>query len=431
MSVNRIGQGYYGNYYGTGSISSLYKLQMQQAIQRTNSSSALNRSNVTRYMDSSSTNFLKSYNSSMASLMSDAGALRTGNASGLWNKTAVSSSDKSVLEVKQNYRMSTQDTYQVDVKQLAAKQKNSSNGIAENALAQKDAVFSISNEKGTFSFRLEAQDKKGNFKTNGQMLKEMAEVVNQSDIGVKASASAKDGISQITFISESTGKKNVFRMEGEFAEANGLGKASTEAQDAVYTVSKNGRQEQTYTSAENTVTLDYGRMSATFGSTGEATVKAGVDIDGVVSATGNLVDSYNSTISMLQKNVDRGYGVERQLNQMRQSSLSDKSLELLGITKDSNGKMYLDETKLRNSLETNPALTKELLGGSFSLAQSMFDDGRQGLSQSGSSLLQNDVETAYNNSYSNPFQLMGLYSRSGAYTMTNFYTVGNFINMLL
>lgn len=430
MSINGIGSGLYSNYYGSNRISSLYKLQMQQALQRTNTST-WNRSNVTQYMNSSSQNFLKSYNSSMSSLMTNASTLRSGNTASPWNKTAATSSDTSVLNVEQKYRLSTQDTYQVDVKALATKQENVSDGFQTNALAQNDAALTISNGKGNFSFKVEAKNAEGNFKTNHQMLKEMAAAVNESGMGVKASVSTKDGVSQLTFTAEKTGKDNGFRVEGAFAEAGGLSKASTEAQDARYTVSKNGQQAREYTSAENKVSLDYDRMSATLKKVGKADISIGADTEGVVSATKKLVESYNKTISMLQSNVDRGYGVERQLNQMQNHTMSDKSLELIGITKDSDGKMSLDETALRDALKKDPSLTKDILGGNFGLAQNLFEGGRQGLSQSGASLLQNDVAQAQENSYSNPFRMMGLLNRSGAYTMTNYYTVGNFLNMLL
>ena len=430
MSVNGIRQGYYGNYYGTNSISSLYKSQLQQAMQRINRSSAVSNSTVTRYMDKSSTNFLKTYNSSMSSLMTSASKLRTANHS-VWNSTAVKSSDTAVMDVEQKYRMSSNDTYEVNVKQLAAGQVNSTGSVQSSELAKNDAVFSISNETGTRTFEVKAQDAEGNFKTNEQMFKEMAAAINESGMGVKAEVSAKDNTSQMTLTSEKTGKANAFKVEGSFAEETGLNKVSKEAQDAEYTVSKNGRAEQTYTASENTVSMDYGRMSATLKKEGKTTLEVGVDQEKVISAVKDVVESYNSAVTMLQDNFDRGYGVERQLGNMLRMGVAEESLEKIGITQDGEGQLHLDEAVLTKSLNKNPALTKELLGGSFSLAQSVFEDGRQGLNQSGASLIQNDLNQAMENNFSDPFSLMGMYSRSGAYTMTNFYAIGNFVNMLL
>ncbi len=430
MSVNGIGQGYYGNYYGAGSISSLYRTQLQQAMQKINRSSAVSNSTVTRYMDSSSTNFLKTYNSSMSSLMTSASKLRASNSS-VWNSTEVKSSNEAVMDVEQKYRMSSNDTYEVNVKQLAAGQVNSTDSVQSKDFAKQDAVLSISNEKGTRTFEVKAQDAEGNFKTNEQMYKEMAAAINESGMGVKAEVSTKDNTSQLTLTSEKTGKDNAFKVEGSFAEETGLNKVSKEAQDAVYTVSKNGRQAQEYAASENKVSMDFGRMSATLKKTGETTLKVGVDDDKVVSAVKDVVKEYNSAVTMLQDNFDRGYGVERQLGNMLRMGVADASLKKVGITQDAEGQLHLDESKLKKSLDENPALTKELLGGSFSLAQSVFEDGRQGLNQSGASLIQNDLNQAMENNFSDPFSLMGMYSRSGAYTMTNFYAIGNFVNMLL
>lgn len=430
MSVNGIGQGYYGNYYGTSSISSLYKTQLQQAMQKINRSSAVSNSNVTRYMDKSSSDFLKTYNSSMSSLMTSASKLRTASNS-VWNSTKISASDEAVMDVEQKYRMSSNDTYEVNVKQLAAGQVNSTNSVAASETAKTDAVFSISNAKGTKTFEVKAQDDAGNFKTNEQMYQEMAAAINESGMGVKAEVSAKDGNVQLTLSSEKTGEANAFKAEGSFAEETGLNKVSKEAQDAKYTVSKNGRQAQEYTASENEVSMDFGRMSATLKKEGKTTLEVGVDNDKVISAVKDVVNAYNSAVTMLQDNFDRGYGVERQLGNMLRMGVAEKSLEKVGIKQDGEGQLHLDEAKLTESLKKNPGLTKELLGGSFSLAQSVFDDGRQGLNQSGASLIQNDLDQARENNLSDPFNLMGLYSRSGAYTMTNFYAIGNFVNMLL
>lgn len=430
MAVNGIGYGYYGNSYGINNISALYRKQLQNAA-RVNRSSAVSRSNVTRYLEKSSSNFLKTYNSSMSSLMTNANNLRAGNAAGVWNKTAVSSSEPSVLDIKQNYRMSSPDTYEVDVKQLATGQTNVSNGMTAKDFAASDAAFSISGPNGSFSVDVKALDASGNAKTNGQMLTEIADVVNKSGIGVKASISTKDGVSEISFASEKTGKDNAFKIEGDFAKENGFDKVSEQAANAEYTVAKNGQAERTYSSAENKVDLDYGRMSATLKTTGKSTVSVGADRDGIVSSTKNLVKQYNDTLNMLHENADRGFGVQRQLDNMLNTPISEKSMNQLGISKDKDGYLKIDEDKLRDSLKTNPQQTKELLGGSFSFAQGLFDDGRQGLSQPGASLIQSDMQTGQQNSFNNMFNLMGMYSRSGAYTMSNFFTLGNYINVLV
>lgn len=431
MSVNGIGQGYYGNYYGVSSISSLYNKQLQQAMQSINRSSAVRNSTVTRYMDSSSTNFLKTYNSSMSSMMTAASKLRTANSSSVWNSTAVKASDAAVMDVEQKYRMSSNDRYEVNVKQLAAGQVNSTNSVQRSEQAQQDAALSISNEKGTRTFEVKAQDAEGNFKTKEQMYKEMAAAINESGMGVKAEVSVKDDTVQMTLASEKTGKANAFKAEGSFAEETGLNKVSKEAQDAEYTVSKNGRQALEYTASTNEITMDFGRMSATLKKEGKTTLEVGLDDEKVVSAVKDVIKEYNSAVTMLQDNFERGYGVERQLGNMLRMGVADASLKKVGITQDAEGQLHLDEDKLAESMKKNPDLTKELLGGSFSLAQSVFEDGRQGLNQSGASLIQSDLNQMMEANFSDPFNLMGMYSRSGAYTMTNFYAIGNFVNMLL
>lgn len=447
MTVSGL-QSLYGNYYGTSRISSLRSTQMQKIQQlqqlreimqeRTSATSSTTR---TRSMERSNSDFLKNYNKSMSQLMTSANSLRSMNSTSIWNKTTVKSSDKSVMSVTQNYRMSAKDSYAVNVTQLAKKQSNLSAGLQKNALAEKDAAFSITTKKGSFSFQINAKAEDGTFKTNGQMLREMADAVNAKGIGVKAAVSTEEDTSKITFTSEETGKENSFTIEGEAAAAYGFDQVQEEAQDAMYTVSKNGRKEQAYTSAENTVKLDFGRMDVTFHKTGEATIKAGeIDQDQIVSAVKDLVEKNNSTISLLEKNAELGYGVQRQLDAMA-GSIADRHLEGVGISRGEDGRLTLDEEKLVQALEEKPEQAKELLGGSFGLGQSAFDDARQGMQQSGASLLrQNTIAnnySSYSNDYSyfsdftNSLQMLGMYNRYGVRTMSNLFALGNYFDQYI
>ena len=429
MSVN--GVGYYGNYYGVNNISSLYRHQIQNASQKVSRVSDSSYSNLRRYVEKSSAGFLKSYNSSMASLMTSANALKSTNKSSVWNKLSASSSDTKIIEVKQNYSMNSKDTYDVSVKQLAQTQKNISQQVDKNSYAFSDAAVSISNAYGDFTFQVSHKDENGRLKTNGQILDEIASVVNQSGIGIQAEVLTKDGQAQLSLVSKETGEENAFRVTGDFAEKSGLTNISRLAQDAVYTVSKNGHEGKEYTASSNTVSIDYGRVDATLKSEGNSTIGVGVNKDQVVSAVKDLVKNYNSTVQMLGRNADRGYGVEKQLNNMLNLPLSEKSLALTGITRNKDGLLELDEEKLRSSLEENPSLVKEVIGGSFSLSQTLFEDGRKGLSQSGASLIENDLGIAEQRETADLFSLLNRYSRSGAYAVSNFYTVGNLINMLV
>lgn len=443
-------QSLYGNYYGTSTISALRNKNMQQlqqimqGVNATGSVSAANRANTVRSMARTNTEFLKSYNKSMSDLMTSANTLRGSNFTSVWNQTKVQSSNQNVAQVKQNYRLSAQDSYAVNVKQLATKQSNQSMGLQKNALAEKDAAFSITTKKGNFSFQISAKDAEGNTKTNGQMLREMADAVNAKGIGVKAEVSKEqDDTEKITFTSEQTGEEKGFTIAGEAAAAYGFDQVQQAAQDAVYTVSKNGRAEQSFTSADNTVSMDYGRMDVTFKQTGETTIQAGqFDREQVVSAVKDLVEKNNSTISMLEESAEKGYGVQGQLKNMAGNSIANRYLEEIGISRGSDGRLTLDETKLTQALDENPTQAKELLSGSFGLAQGAFDDARAGMAQSGSVLLgQNSYTNSYGNSYgsysndysyfsdfTNSLQMLGMYNRYGVQTMSNVFALGKFFD---
>ena len=431
MSVNGIG--YYGNGYGVHNISALYRRQMQNAVHKVNRSSAVGHSRINRYLEKSSSQFLQQYNRAMSGLMTSANALKTSNRSGLWNKATAQSSNTKVADVKQNYTigtLGTKDSYGINVQKLAKAQKNVSAGMEKNTLASADAELSVATTKGNFTFRVSAKDAKGNQKTNGQMMREMTDTINKSGIGIHAAVHTKDGKSQMVLEAKETGKKNAFALSGDFADKNGLAKPIQEAEDAEYTVSKNGQEEKSYTSDKNEVTLDYGRLTADFHEVGEATVKIGVHEDKVVSAVKDLVSNYNDTVKMLAKNTERGTGVERQLSRMLNIPISEQSLSMIGLSQDKNGFLQLDEGKLKDSLAKNPVGTKEVLGGSFSIAQTMFENGRQGLGQSGASLIEHDIGIAQNQYENNMFVTMGAFGRTSPYAMSNMFTVGSLLNLL-
>ena len=182
---------------------------------------------------------------------------------------------------------------------LAQTQKNISQQVDKNSYASSDAAVSISNAYGDFTFQVSHKDENGRLKTNGQILDEIASVVNQSGIGIQAEVLTKDGQAQLSLVSKETGEENAFRVTGDFAEKSGLTNISRLAQDAVYTVSKNGHEGKEYTASSNTVSIDYGRVDATLKSEGNSTIGVGVNKDQVVSAVKDLVKNYNSTVQML------------------------------------------------------------------------------------------------------------------------------------
>ena len=277
---------------------------------------------------------------------------------------------------------------------------------------------------------MSASGENGRTKTNGEMLREAAVAINQSDAGVKATVTQKDGKSVLSLESESTGTDSAFTVAGQLGAAAGLENAETEALNAKYSITANGTTID-YTSQSNSVKIDAGRMQAELKGTGKTVISAGVDAEKVASAVSDLLDSYNKAVSFLEDNVDHGRGTAQQLDRLERALGSQQALEKLGISKDEDGNLVLDKETLKKSLEKEPDLVKDLLSGSNGLAQEVFDRGVSAMSANSASLISNDLNAIDSSFMADPFQYMGMYSRSGAYTMNNYAALGLMMNYLV
>lgn len=375
-------------------------------------------------------NFLRDYSSKMSDVMQAANSLKTGNSAGVMNSLVTSSSDTGVAEVTNRYTIRSEKEMTMDVSQLAAAQLNRSEGAKSSETASQDMAFTISGRKGSVSINVRASGENGSVKTNGDMLREAAAAINQSDAGVRATVTQQDGKSFLTIESESTGTGSAFTVTGQLGAASGLEKAETEALNAKYSITANGTSID-YTSQTNSVRIDGGRMQAELKGTGKTVISAGLDTDKVVSAVSNLLDSYNKAVSFLEDNVDHGKGTVRQLERLERSFGSEQTLAKLGISKDEEGNLVLDKEVLKKSLTEEPGLTKELLSGNNGLAQNAFERGVSAMSANSASLISNDLNAIDNSFMADPFQYMGMYSRSGAYTMNNYAALGLMMNYLV
>ena len=425
------------NYYNTysNSVNAMNQLKLQQALNKLESnnsgSSSISSSTSTSSLNSGSATFLRNYNSAMSDLMASANSLRDVNSAGVNNTFTVNSSDSDVLTATKNYTLRKEESFDVSVEQLATAQQNVSNALANNGLATQDAQFSIETSKGSANINVSAIGTNGARKTNRQMLNDIAKEINRQNIGVKASVEVKDGKSTLKLTSKETGTDNSFIVNGTFAQENGLDTVSTAAQNAEYSVTDDSGNTQKFTSNSNKVSLDYGKATMTLKSVGNATVSVGVSNDTIADAVEDLIDKYNKALSVVSSNTDRGSGVKNQLSQMLRGPASEKSMELIGITKNSDGSLSLDREKLLEQLEEDPSLTKDIISGSNGIAQGAYRVAETAFSRSANSLIGSDLNQMQEDSGMDTMNLMHRFSRSGAYNLTNFYSVGLLMNMLV
>lgn len=390
--------------------------------------------------------FLTSYQKELLGLESAAAKLQATNSKNVFNDYKAASTNEDVATVKGNWRLNGDTEISLNVQSLAQAQKNVSDShySQEKVEAGADMNLKITGSSGLAAdISVSSTNKDGSAKTYNQMYQDAAKEINaNSQLGVRATVENVDGKVSLVLTAKNTGEKGGFTVEGEEGAAAGIKSAALNAQDAVYSVTEKGNT-QTFTSSTNKISLDYGRIDAELKSTGDSIIYTGVDEDDVVSAVKDLVDSYNSVSSMLSANSGRGTGVASHLESFKRGMADEKTLNAIGISFDKNGKMQLDEDKLKEALETDYEWTKNIISGQYGIAEKAAAKADKALSDSVQSIVDKDLSTGQSsdsNNSSNAFSASGInsssfqyfasFARGGAFNLSNYYAVGMLLNTL-
>ncbi|MEG1943716.1 MAG: hypothetical protein RR049_07840 [Angelakisella sp.] len=172
-----------------------------------------------------------------------------------------------------------------------------------------------------------------------------------------------------------------------------------------------------------------------YGTGGKNSTPTDANIEKTAKAIEEMTKQFNSTLATLNKNTDRGAGVSKQIERMVSSPTSERSMELLGITTTKDGSLKVDMDKLKESLKTNTQVARDVIGGSFGVAQGISRDSTNGLNQSPISLVGNDIaaikETQIMGQVQdvNSMAFMSNYSKTGAINMMNLNSIGLLMNI--
>lgn len=429
MAINRISSYNTGYYDYQASINNIRLAQALSKNTKYIQSSSSNVSPVTGSLKDS-IRFMKQYNSSMSDLMSAANALRNSNRSGIMNDFTVSSSDESVATAKEKFNLRDVKELSLDIAQLARAQSNVSDSVKSSDAASGDMNFTVGNRFGSIDVNVSAVNSDGSVKTNIQMIREAASQINAGSQNVRANVVEKDGAVSLELTGTHTGSNNGFYVKGNLGAVAGLDKIQTEAANSIYSVTADGKTQQ-YESGSNNVSVDFTRIDVQLKSVGKTTIKSDVDSKQVAEAVGNLVNAYNASLKLLNDNYERGTGVDRQLRNLVAGLGPEQSLEKLGITVNKDATLKFDESTLQKSLKENPSLTKDLISGTNGIANKAFNKAVTGMNVNSGSLVNHDIETAQNEVMTSPYHAFNLYSKSGAYTLNNYYALGMMVNYLI
>lgn len=414
---------------------SISQIRLQQALSKnTRYQQSVNAikgtSAVTKGFQSDSIEFLRSYTSTMSDVMSSANALRSANTSGVMKDLSVSSSDTSVAAASKKYSLRQEKDISLEVTQTALAQQNTSAGVEANAKAAQDMNFTIDGQNGSAAIQVSRMNDDGTIKSNNDMLKEAAKQINAKDIGVTASTSSKDGMVSLKLSGSNTGTEATFSVSGDLGAAVGADKVSQGAQDAKYSVTTDNVTRE-YTSQSNSVTLETGKIGISLKGEGKTQISVAPDSEKIASAVSDLVNSYNKALTFLDKNQSHGTGVGSQIQALGKNLLSKESMDTLGISKNKDGTLSVDKEKLKESLTSNSKVTKDLINGSFGLAQTAFNRASSAMRTNSASLVNYDLQQIDEASVNDPINFMNMYSRNGAYNMNNYNALGLMMNYLV
>ncbi len=371
--------------------------------------------------------FLRDYRDNMLDIQTAASRVGSQGADRLDNLAAMST-DPAVAEARGRLEKAG-DRYTVKVEQLAAGQVDRSAPLeAESPLPTAGGSIRLETGKGRFDFYMSG----AGMENNREMLENFAAKLNSRDTGVTASVREKEG-SVTLQLENSPGEKGSFEVKGTLAKRLDIQKTQEAGeQEAVYTVRKNGGQEERFTSEENTVSL--GGITLKLKGEGTTEITGSNDaMEGMAEALSSLVDQFNSTLNYLNRTGENRTGVHNQIRRMVQPPVSEKSMSLIGLTSQRDGSYTFDREAFMNQARRSPSLVR---GIAEDFAQGLRSDAQRGMRESSGSLLdttdysaQQYVRQVNTEAQMSPVNVLSTYSRNGVFNLMNFYTAGVLMNL--
>ena len=371
--------------------------------------------------------FLRDYRDNMLDIQTAASRVGSQGADRLDNLAAMST-DPAVAEARGRLEKAG-DRYMVKVEQLAAGQVDRSAPLeAESPLPTASGSIRLETGKGRFDFYMSG----AGMENNREMLENFAAKLNSRDTGVTASVREKEG-SVTLQLENSPGEKGSFEVKGTLAKRLDIQKTQEAGeQEAVYTVRKNGGQEERFTSEENTVSL--GGITLKLKGEGTTEITGSNDaMEGMAEALSSLVDQFNSTLNYLNRTGENRTGVHNQIRRMVQPPVSEKSMSLIGLTSQRDGSYTFDREAFMNQARRSPSLVR---GIAEDFAQGLRSDAQRGMRESSGSLLdttdysaQQYVRQVNTEAQMSPVNVLSTYSRNGVFNLMNFYTAGVLMNL--
>ena len=313
---------------------------------------------------SDSKDFYSDFVEKFSDLKKSSNSLKANGSGSVFQANTYGSSDTSVVSISKTGSSDTND-YKVEVNQLATGKSISTNELASsgNELVKYGSI-SINNGQKSYSF-----DVNNNSALNNKdAINKIAEKVNKAGIGVKATLEEKDGKSSLKLESTTTGENSKLSVAFE----NDLGKelsvkAIQDGKNAKYKVN-----DTEHSSESNSINLS-NAVKATLNNVGKAEVSSNnIDSKKIVDAVKTFADDYNKVVNFLSDNSSKSNKLENLADSFGLNKYSSSSLEDIGVTVGSNGKLSVNEKNLKIAISKDYKHVKDVLGGSSGTANQTY-----------------------------------------------------------
>ena len=281
-------------------------------------------------------------------------------------KIAISSQEDVVSAdyIGNSHDLDGEETFRIEVKELAASQINLGNYLDKNRLNLKPGTYAFdlenSNSSYEFQFSIHPED------TNYSVQNKLANLISNADIGLRTSVvEDSTGLSALQIESVSTGisdgENYLFSISPQVnhdsiaaVEALGIDHTSQMAQNSLFLL--NGMER---TSFSNTFTVNNMFELTLHGISEEnnpAIIGFKTNADAMADNIQTLVDSYNSILHT----ADKYNGLQQQSAKLYQDMSStaftfQDSLESIGLLVDGNGEISIDKGLLTEAVSDGNA----------------------------------------------------------------------------
>lgn len=314
---------------------------------------------------SNSKEFYSDFVSNFSDLKRSSNALKSYGASSVFKEGNYGSNNTSIVSAASTSTYNTSD-YKIEVSQLATGKSITYNELSStgNELV-KDGSISIDNGKSSYTFDVNTE----NALNNKDAMNKIAETVNKAGIDVKATVVEKDGKSSLKLQSTTTGENSKLAVTFGSDLNNAVSVKVTEAgKNAKYKVN-----DVDYTSESNTVNLS-STVKATLNGIGNAQISSdNVDSKKVVDAVKKFANDYNKVVSFLDKNSSKSTKIEGLADSFESIKNKSNSLAEIGITVEDDGRLSVNEDKLKSVVNSDYKKVKNVFGGSSGIASETYN----------------------------------------------------------